>query len=246
MNPLWAKAPFLLLRYPSLFASIAVGAALLALAAAAYPLFISASASELLAVKVEDPLVTRWGAGYTYRNRAMPLPGRTRHPDAFERTDRAFRELTGPNPYLAPPAVSILGAAVEIAEASELGDTREVRLYAGDGASGQVEILVGAPGSGALVPDTVAEALDIGPGGRILLGSQGGGTASVPVDGVYRSLYKGGASGYWKFWYAELIDYCSLCAPPPQPLIIPPKHRRIGLTRQNVWPFHCSVNTSGR
>jgi len=220
LNPLWAKSPLLLLRYPGLFASIAVGAALLALAAAAYPLFISASASELVAVKVEDPLITRWGAGYTYRNRAMPVPGRTRHPDAFERTDRLFRELTGPNPYLDPTAVSILGPTIEIAEEGDPADAREVRIFAGDGADGEIEILAGAPGDGALVPDTTAEALGIGPGDRILLESQRGGTESLSVDGVYRSLYKGGASGYWRTWYAELIKYCGLCPPPPQPLIL--------------------------
>jgi putative ABC transport system permease protein len=220
VDPLWAKAPFLLLRYPGLFASIAVGAALLALAAAAYPLFISASASELLAVKVEDPLVTSWGAGFTYRNRGMPLPGNARHPEVFERTDSLFRELTGPNPYLDPTAVSILGPIVEIAEATAPDETREVRIYAGDGASAEVEIVEGEPGSGALVPDTAAEALGIEPGDRIVLGSQRGGTASIEVDGIYRSLYKGGASGYWGTWFAELIDYCADCAPPPQPLVL--------------------------
>jgi len=40
-DPLWSKAPLVLLRYPGLFVSIAVGALLLALAASAYPLFIS-------------------------------------------------------------------------------------------------------------------------------------------------------------------------------------------------------------
>ena len=60
VDPLWSKAPFVMFRYPGLFASLAVGALLLALAAAAYPLFISASASELLAAKIDDPAYTRW------------------------------------------------------------------------------------------------------------------------------------------------------------------------------------------
>ena len=113
VNPLWAKAPFLLLRYPGLFASIALGAALLALAAAAYPLFISASASELLADNVRDPIVTRWGAGFVYRNRTLSLPGSEPFPHAIERTDRRFRELIGSNPYLADPVVAYLSLPME-------------------------------------------------------------------------------------------------------------------------------------
>ncbi len=220
VNPLWAKAPFLLLRYPGLFASIAVGAALLALAAAAYPLFISASASELVSVKVQDPLVTRWGAGFSYRNRAMPLPGHQRFPDAFERTDRLFGELVAPNPYLQAPVTSTLGPPIEVAAANDTDDVREVYLFAGEGSDREVEIVSGSHGSGALVPDTTAEALDLAPGDRIVLTADRGGTVEVPVDGVYRSLYKGGASGYWRPWYRELIRYCGLCPPPPQPLIV--------------------------
>jgi hypothetical protein len=62
-DPLWSKAPLLLLRFPGLFVSIAVGALLLALAASAYPLFISASASELVKARIDDPSYTRWPSG---------------------------------------------------------------------------------------------------------------------------------------------------------------------------------------
>jgi hypothetical protein len=62
-DPLWSKAPLLLLWFPGLFVSIAVGALLLALAASAYPLFISASASELVKARIDDPSYTRWPSG---------------------------------------------------------------------------------------------------------------------------------------------------------------------------------------
>ncbi len=220
MNPLWAKAPFLLLRYPGLFASIALGAALLALVAAAYPLFISASASELLADNVRDPIVTRWGAGFVYRNRTLSLPGSEPFPHAIERTDRTFRELVGTNPYLADPVVAYLSLPMEGVAPDDPGDFRVVRLFAGDGVNEHIEILEGAPGSGALIPDLIAEALGIGPGDEITLRDQNGRSATVHVDGVYRSLYKGGVSGFWRPWYDELVVYCPDCPPPAQPVIV--------------------------
>jgi hypothetical protein len=65
-NPLWVKSPLALIRFPGLLASIVLGALLLALAAAAYPLFISASASNLLASNISNPTVTRYLAGVSY------------------------------------------------------------------------------------------------------------------------------------------------------------------------------------
>src|SRR4029450_7108473 len=86
-DPLWSKAPLVLLRYPGLFVSIAVGGLLLALAAAAYPLFISSSASELVAARIHDPSYTRWAVGMMYRNGALPLPGSDRHGDIESRVE---------------------------------------------------------------------------------------------------------------------------------------------------------------
>jgi hypothetical protein len=54
-----------------------------------------------------------------------------------------------------------------------------------------------------------------------VVGSPDTGTVTFPVDGIYRSLYRGEASGYWRTWNDELVLYCANCAPPPQAVILP-------------------------
>jgi len=219
-DPLWSKAPLLLLRFPGLFVSVAVGALLLALAASAYPLFISASASELVNARIDDPSYTRWAVGMMYRNGAMPLPGPGRFGKVEPRADELFDRLVATSPYLGEPVESSLGKVVPVSVLGQ-SEERDTRLFAGDEAISHVEILEGSPGDGALVPDLVADALDISPGERIVVGSPGDGTVTLTVDGIYRSLYRGGASGYWRPWNDELVLYCSNCAPPPQAVIVP-------------------------
>jgi putative ABC transport system permease protein len=219
-DPLWSKAPLVLLRFPGLFVSIAVGALLLAVAASAYPLFISASASELVKARIEDPSYTRWAVGITYRNGAMPLPGPGRNGDVEPRVDRLFESLVASSPYLDDPVESGLGKVVPV---SVLGgsESRDTRLFTGEDVLSNVEIVEGAAGAGVLVPDLVSDALGISPGDEIVIGSPDDGTVTLPVDAIYRSLYRGGASGYWRPWYDELVLYCGNCAPPPQPVILP-------------------------
>ena len=202
-DPLWSKAPLLLLRFPGLFVSIAVGALLLALAASAYPLFISASASELVMARIDDPTYTRWAVGMMYRNGAMPLPGTSRFGRVEPRADELFDRLVATSPYLGEPVESSLGKVVPVSVLGQ-SEERDTRLFAGDEATSHVEIFEGSPGDGALVPDLVADALDISPGERIVVGSPDDGTVTLRVDGIYRSLYRGGASGYWRPWNDEL------------------------------------------
>jgi len=220
-DPLWSKAPLVLLHYPGLFVSIAIGALLLALAASAYPLFISASASELVKARIEDESSTRWAVGMMYRNGTIPLAGSGVHGQAEPRADRLFDRLVAQSPYLSEPVESALGTVVPVSATGNEDRRRETRLFFGERVVSNVEILEGSPGDGALVPDLVANALGISPRDRIVVGSPHDGTVTLPVDAVYRSLYKGGASGYWRPWKDELTFYCPDCPPPPQALIVP-------------------------
>ncbi len=212
-DPLWSKAPLVLLRYPGLFVSIAVGALLLALAASAYPLFISASASELVKARIHDPSYTRWAVGMMYRNGAMPLPGPGRNGDVEPRVDAIFERLVASSPYLGDPVESALGTVMPISVAGDRA-ARDTRLFIGEGVLTNVEILEGSARDGILVPDLISDALGISPGDEIVVGSPDEGTVTLPVDGIYRSLYKGGASGYWRPWNDALVLYCGNCPPP--------------------------------
>jgi putative ABC transport system permease protein len=220
-DPLWSKAPFVLLRYPGLLVSIAVGALLLALAAAAYPLFISASASELVRARIHDPSLTRWAAGMMYRNGALPLEGFGRRADTPGDVGRLFDGFVARDPYLGATFESALGKVVPVASASARGETRDTRLAFGEDAASNLEILEGTPGDGAIVPDLISDALGISPGDEIVVGSKDEGTVTLPVDAIYRSVYKGGASGYWRPWNDELVLYCDDCAPPAQAIVVP-------------------------
>ena len=65
--------PFLLFRHPALLAAVALGSLLLALAAAAYPLFMAATTSNLVRAALDRPSITRYGAGLSYTFADAPL-----------------------------------------------------------------------------------------------------------------------------------------------------------------------------
>lgn len=220
-DPLWSKAPLVLLRYPGLFVSIAVGALLLALAASAYPLFISASASELVRGRIHDPSYTRWAVGMMYRNGALPLEGVGPDAEIAGHVGRLFDGYVGRDPYLGTSVETAVGKVVPVSVAGQPGETRDTRLAFGQDAASNLVILEGTPGDGAIVPDLISDALGISPGDEIVVGSPDEGTVKLPVDAIYRSLYKGGASGYWRPWNDELVLYCGNCAPPAQPIVVP-------------------------
>ena len=66
-RPIWRRAPTALRHSPALLAALALSAFLVSITAASYPLFLSASKSQLLAEQIADPLVTNYGTGITYR-----------------------------------------------------------------------------------------------------------------------------------------------------------------------------------
>jgi putative ABC transport system permease protein len=221
-SPLWVKAPLVLLRYPGLFVALAVGSMLLALAAASYPLFISATASDLLRSEIAQPSVSSYGAGIGFRAGGMPLPDPANEdPNApVPRTGTVFAGLVSKSPYLEPVRETTLGLVVNVTRSDEANRTSTARLFAGDDAASNVHVTSGTAEGGALIPDLVASSLNVGPGDTISLPSERGTPVTVPVSGVYRSLYKGTSNGYWLPWYDQLVVYCDTCPPPPQPIIL--------------------------
>jgi putative ABC transport system permease protein len=231
LSPVWRKAPFVLLRYPGLFAALAVGALLLSMAVASYSLFVSASASTLVQAEVDRPLVTRYGAGLAYKSAGVPFaepaPDDPSTP-LYEARGRAFAQLSSESPLLDQTISAILGPIASVATPERPSRSRAVRLFAGTGSVGHVEVLSGRDGPGVWVPEVVARGLSVGPGDRIqLVGADA--ALSLPVDGVYRSLYTEPRRGYWLQWSAEIYPSSRFCPPgcrepppPPQFLLLEP------------------------
>src|SRR4051794_9295536 len=113
-DPLWLRSPLVLLRFPALFAAITLGALLLCAAAVVLPLFISATTSELLTRQIDEPTVTRYGAGVLFRSQQMPLDltvphGREPMPDAMA---AAFGSAVAEDPAYGAMVSSVLGPVV--------------------------------------------------------------------------------------------------------------------------------------
>ncbi len=222
LSPAVRKAPLLLFRYPASFAALAVAALLLALALAAYPLFLSASASRLVHAEIAEPLVTRFGAGVSYRDGALPL-GRSAPPGTgpagplHERRAEVFSRLTSADPRLGPTVATVMGPRATVSPVESPEVFRTGILFAGTEAAEHVRIVRGAPG--ALVPDLIADAIGVEPGDRITLEGSSG-SATMRVDGVYEALYSRPRSGYWLRWANVIYPACQDCEPPPQFVIL--------------------------
>jgi putative ABC transport system permease protein len=233
-DPLWAKAPLALRRYPGLFASLSLGALLLSLAAVALPLFLSATTSDLLRRQVDSAGVSRYGAGLEYDNTALPfdaLAGKGEGP-LYDRLADLFTGEAARSPVLGGTVEGIMGSVIGVLPQGGSAEVREGRLFAGTDAGAHVEMLAGTPDEGVTMPDLISDALGVGVGDRVTLTGRGDRTATVVVGGVYRGLYAKPTPGYWQAWDDEIHNItCKDCAPLPQ-FILVPRDQMISLERR--------------
>ena len=223
-NPVWRKAPASLLRHPSLFAALALGAFLVVVSTVAYPLFLSASGSALVSSAIDDPTVTRFGAGiiYTSTNVRFDKASPDGHGLLSDRRREVFSQTVGTNPSLDPVIEQAMGDEIAVTgpdgQVPSSGPVNGV-LFFGTDVLDHVDVVEGTDGTGVWLPDYVAEPLDAHPGDRVELRS---GTAVVPVtvDGIYRALYALPSTGYWRTWSEQLYIPCTDCAVPPQPILV--------------------------
>lgn len=198
---------------------------LLALAVAAYPLFLSATASSLVRASIERENITRYGAGMTYRFtnmplRPRPLEGETVSADPAD-IGPAFGRLAQGDPILGPPVAMVLDDTV-VVTGSDTDEQRDARLFSGTEVLDHVELLRGDDGDGVWMPDLVAEALRLGPGDVATLTDQNGRSVDVSIDGIYRAvytIYAAPSDGYWTPWQNEFAVPCADCSPPAQPIL---------------------------
>ncbi|MGZ5300501.1 MAG: hypothetical protein ACXWEJ_01595 [Actinomycetota bacterium] len=222
-NPVWRKAPGSLLRHRSLFAALALGAFLVVVSSAAYPLFLSTSGSALVSSEIDDPTVTRYGAGVTYTatNVRFAKESPDGHGLLIDRRRQLFAEALGASPEVGPVVEQAMGYEVDVTgpggRIPSSGPVNGV-LFFGTQALDHVDIVEGADGPGVWLPDFVAAPLKAGPGDRVELRS-GRFVVPVTVDGIYRALYARPSTGYWRTWFQQIYP-CALCGPPPQPILV--------------------------
>ncbi len=223
-NPVWRKAPASLLRHPTLFAALALGAFLVVISTAAYPLFLSASGSALVTSEIDNPTVTRFGAGITYTvtNVRLAKPSPDGEGLLIDRRRQLFAQMMGAGPLIGPVVEQAMGDAVAVTGPGgvtpESGALDGV-LFAGTDVLDHVDIVSGTDGAGVWLPDYVADPYGVGPGDQIEL-HLGDASVTVPVDGTYRALYAQPSTGYWRTWSEQLYIQCPDCSPPPQPILV--------------------------
>ena len=234
-SPLWTKAPLALIRYPGLLAAVVVGALLLSLVAAAFPLFLSRSEGDLLRARIMDPTVGRNGAGlfYSITNVGFREKAGGGRELLADRLDEAFGRIAAEGPNLGPPLRFVLGADALVTLPGK-GDPESGpvsgRIFSGTDAEKYVEMIAGDGSNGALVPDSVADFIGVGPGDEIQLS----GGSVLRVGGVYRALYKTPSSprsGYWSPWSEQIYRPCPDCPEQPQFILVGPEDA-VRLTRE--------------
>ena len=220
-HPLWRKAPTRLVRRPALLAAVMLGALLVTVVSTAYPLFLSASDSNILASTLARPDFTRYGTGLEYRSTDIPLNARA--PDGGsllqERRDALDRYVAA-DPRLGPAVDALLGPTVGLSVPNFPGTAGRAsgRLFAGTDALEHVEIVSGSDGDGVWLSADVAKLLNVHPGDTIQLdGSRG--RVSVGVDGTYAPLADAPPDGYWQIWHDRIHTDCIDCSPYPQFII---------------------------
>ena len=258
MGPLWAKAPFVLLRFRGLFVALAGGAALVALAAAAPPLFVSSVASSALQDELEA--TTRYVGGlslvqngYFVRDDVRPGGATPRRELTLAERNQRIRGALAGVEGLGEPVVGVLTNPVLPTRTRAPSSERAIRLLSRTGALAHVERLAGRGGKGVWLANTTAESLRVRPGDSIFLGDLNGDRPRqrVRVAGVYRALYLDASTPYWSPLYADI--YAAPEAPVPEVFAIADEAlvvrlaTRLGLETQlrSEWPLASTALTLG-
>lgn len=225
LNPLWARAPLTLFRFRALLLSVVGASALLSLAVAVGPLFLSATANAGLADALRE--TGRFSSGYSivrndpidpkYLQRKFAIRGRAqRREQTFEIRDKRLSAEFARVPGVGDRVATVIGPDV-VASAPATSDGLAVRPIARTGAADEVDVISSVPGDGVLVPDIIAGDLGIQPGETLRLStSDSTSHVLVPVKGIYRALSETPLSRYWQSLGNEIqLQLPAGVLPPP-------------------------------
>jgi hypothetical protein len=221
-----------LIWYPGLLAGSALGCVLLTMVLSAFPLFVSASASDLVAGDI-DRIATRAGAGIAYRSTDVLLHGTQSRGDypAYAEIDALFRREMREAPILDEVYRGAVGEELEV-----WGDARfpvPGVLFSAQGATDHITLLRGSEGDGVLLPSLLAHNIRADASDEVRL-ELSGRTVTVAVAGVYRDLSSVPRSSYWYPWNDEI--YGTHCVqkdcPPPPALVLTSASQMASLARR--------------
>lgn len=205
MNPLWAKAPIVLLRFTGIFVALATGALLLSLATAVSPLFLSSARSAVLASELED--ATAFGAGVSVVQDGYH-PGPRGQRIVIAERERRLRHALDDEPRLSGPIVTALVPPTLPSTSPAQSAHFPVRALAKTDALAHVTRLAGREGDGFWIADTAAQGMGVQPGETIYLTAESGDRqVQLSIDGIYRALWKEPPSPYWRSLTAQIYNY---------------------------------------
>lgn len=178
----WRRAPFALLRQPSLLLTVGAVALVLGLAAAVGPLFLASTSSAIVQEDLTEGCPTVAGlrvAGFGTFTDHEPMTIASR--------DAALRGALSEIDHLLPTTFTAVGPPIPVETVDRPDDIR-VRLVFRDDAEEQIEVVEDDGSDGVWIPERAAGELGIGAGGSMNLLTTPSTSEVVRVRGVYRDI----------------------------------------------------------
>ncbi|MDQ3958221.1 MAG: hypothetical protein M3273_07875, partial [Actinomycetota bacterium] len=210
---LWRLAPATLLRFPRSAAAVAFSAAVVVVASVMGPLFLDSS--ERASLEAELERTGRWRAGMQILHRPVQVAAAFEEQVRLRRLGNEVQRLLEARVEgvegLGSPVTTFLGP---FAVARSGDETSTVRMISRTDALANVTV-VDSAGEGVWIADVTADALGVGAGDRISIGSG----ESFRVGGVYRALAEDRPRAYWDPLGDFIFKQTSADAIPPPFLI---------------------------
>lgn len=206
----WRRAPWLVLRAPGVVLAVLTATAVLAMAGASGPLFVSSTGSAALPREVgrECPEARLPSVAYPSADELFGRLGVLQDPGGLRRLDGTVSAATTAAGLPAPGRV--LTATTGLTAA---GRDATTTLFARAGAEDHVQVLRRIPGDGLLLSDLGALRLGVRLGDTLRVRDQ-----SVRVTGLYEDLngpgFGTGVPRYWCTWSPLLLTSLDYRPPP--------------------------------
>lgn len=212
-DPLWRRAPLLLLRYPGILVAILLTTLLLAVAGASAPLFVSSASAAALEQELAAVSSTRAGLMVVAFG-PIEEGVLSEHDGLLSSRVERIREL-------GPRVLSGIGSEVDVSSVD--GPAARGRLATRTGFLDHLEVVDRVPGDGVWISDAMAEETGLRPGDPLMIWVRGA-TTQTRVAGVYVSLAgdtEQGLPPLAKYW-VPLSEFVRSAPPhpPPPPLML--------------------------